>query len=455
MAKALCGALIVSLSGMNYSQAEQYLSHLVDYEKIPYMSYASPDYNLKHVEYLLRLLDNPHLYAGTIHIAGTKGKGSVAAMIAQVLAISGYRTGLYTSPHLHTLRERIKINGSLISETEFASLVTGLEPYIEQVNRNPDYHNLTFFEVLTALAFVYFAGKKVDFRVLEVGLGGRLDATNVVNPDVSIITPVSRDHTEILGDSLDKIALEKAGIIKPRCLVISSPQSEEVSRVVSDVCRRQEAELIQVGRDIVWHSVTGDLHKQSFVVEGKKGVYHLTIPLLGDFQVENAVTAVAALEVLSSRGFSLSQESIVTGLAEVSWPGRFQLLNRKPVILADGAHNVASMRRISQNFTKYFRYKQLFIVFGTSVDKDIAGMVKELASLSPRVIVARSSHPRAASPDAVAAEFDKSGIKPQVAQSVHEALASALSMAKDDDLILITGSLFVVAEALRDVGDAG
>ena len=437
---------------MNYRQAEQYLSRLVDYEKIPHVSYAQPGYNLRHVEYLLRLLGNPHLSAPTVHIAGTKGKGSVAAMIARVLTASGYRTGLYTSPHLHTLRERIRVNDSLISEAEFASLVTRLKPHIETVNHSPDYFCLSFFEVLTAVAFVYFREKKVDFQVLEVGLGGRLDATNVVSPEVAVITSLSLDHTEILGDSLAKIAREKAGIIKPRCPVVSSPQVEEASRVVRDVCREKGAELVQVGQEVVWHDVSSDLNKQSFVVEGRKGVYRLTIPLLGDFQVENAATAVAVSEVLSDRGVSLSPQGIVSGLAEVNWPGRFQILGYKLVVLVDGAHNVASMRRLVRNITGYFRYSELFIVFGTSVDKDIAGMAAEMVSLSPRVIVTRSSHPRAASAEDAAAAFARSGVTPQVAPSVPEALALALSLAKEDDLVVVTGSLFVVAEALKDRG---
>jgi len=433
---------------MNYSQTEEYLSHLVDYEKIPRVSYASPDYNLKHVEYLLRSLGNPHLCARAIHIAGTKGKGSVAAMIAQVLTASGYDTGLYTSPHLHTLRERIRVNSNLISEAEFAFLITKLKPYIEIVNHTPDSWKLTYFEVLTVLAFTYFKEKQVDFQVLEVGLGGRLDATNVVKPDVCVITPISRDHTEILGDNLDKIVLEKAGIVKPGCFVVSSPQSEEVSKVLSDVCRRQDVELIQVGKDVIWHSVTTDLHQQSFVVEGKKGAYSVTVPLLGDFQVENACTAIAALEMLRSHGFDISVGNIVTGLAEVDWPGRFQILYRKPLVLVDGAHNVASMARLACNVKKYFHYERLFAILGVSVDKDIDGIVRELASLSPQIIVTRSSHPRAAFPDDIAAKFSEHGFNSQIAENVFQALALALSMAKDNDLILVTGSLFVVAEAL-------
>ena len=429
---------------MNYIQAEEYLSSFINYENIPGSSYASYDYDLGHIEELLHLIGNPHLSARTVHIAGTKGKGSVAAMIAQVLTMSGYRTGLYTSPHLHNLRERIKVDNTLISQEEFASLMTGLEPYFKALNGR----ELTFFEALTIVAFVHFKKKEVDFQVLEVGLGGRLDATNVAQPEVCIITPISREHTQVLGDSLEKIAYEKAGIIKPGSQVVLSPQSEDVTSVLSDVCRKRGTSWVQVGKDVTWRRISADLSQQSLVVAGKRGTYHLTIPLLGDYQVENAATAVATLEVLISRGVAISPENIVQGLAQVEWPGRFQIIRHRPIILLDGAHNVASVKRLVENIQSYFGTEQTFLIFGVSIDKDIPGMVRKLLSLSPRVIVTRSSHPRAASPSAVAVEFNKLGLRPDVAQNVSQALRQALSLAGERDLICITGSLFVVAEAL-------
>ena len=220
---------------MNYSQAEEYLDSFVNYEQIPGISYAQPGYSLRHVEELLNRMGNPQLSARTIHIAGTKGKGSVAAMIAQVLSGSGYKTGLYTSPHFHTLRERISVDGSLISEAEFAAAMAEVKPFIESMKHDAAFRQLTYFEGLTALAFAYFKKKRLDFQVLEVGLGGRLDATNVTKPVVCIITPISLDHTQILGNSLEEIAREKAGIIKSGCRVVLSPQPEEAASVIADI----------------------------------------------------------------------------------------------------------------------------------------------------------------------------------------------------------------------------
>jgi len=432
---------------MNYHEAEEYLNRFINYENIPGISYASPDYDLRHIEELLHLMGDPHLAASTVHIAGTKGKGSIAAMIAQVLTVSGYKTGLYTSPHLHTLRERIRVDGSLISQDEFAALVAEVRPHIEAMNYEL-YRQLTFFEVLTVLAFAYFRKRQADFQILEAGLGGRLDATNVVKPEVCVITPVSLDHTQILGDSLGKIAYEKAGIIKPGCVVVSSPQADEASSVIREVCYRQGASLVQVGQANTWHKISGDLRQQSFEVRGRMGVHHLTIPLLGDYQVENTATAVAALEVLASLGCGITNKDIARGLAQLEWPGRFQILKQEPVVLVDGAHNVASMKRLVENIKKYFHYDKVFLVIGVSCDKDISGIVKELAPLSPQVIVTRSSHPRAASPIVVAAEFTKRGIKSEITDTVAQGLSRALSLAGKGALVCVTGSLFVVAEAL-------
>lgn len=434
---------------MNYSQAEEYLNSFTNYEQIPGISYAQPGYSLRHVEELLTRMGNPQLAARTIHIAGTKGKGSVAAMTAQVLSSSGYTTGRYTSPHLHNLRERITIDGGLISEAEFAAAMTELKPFIESMKKDTSFRQLTYFEALTALAFAHFEKKQVDFQVLEVGLGGRLDATNVVaHPAVCIITSISLDHTQILGNTLEEIAREKAGIIKPGCWAVISPQSEEAASVISDVCREKEAKAVQTGKDVTWHKIGGDLHKQSLVIEGRTSKYQVSIPLLGDFQLENAATAVAALEILVSAGFAISTADIAQGLAQVKWPGRFQILQQYPTVLVDGAHNVASMKRLVNNIKAYFPQKRILLVFGTSCDKDIPGITNELVSLSSRVIVTQASHSRAAPLPTLAAEFTKRGIEPETKRTVTEAISRALSLAAKTDIICVTGSLFVVAEAL-------
>jgi len=433
---------------LNYSQADEYLNSFINYEQIPGISYVQPGYSLKHVEELLNRMGNPQLAARTIHIAGTKGKGSVSAMIAQVLSDSGYKTGLYTSPHFHTLRERISIGGSLISEAEFAAAMVEIKPFIESMRKDTVFRQLTYFEVLTALAFAYFKKKQVDFQVLEVGLGGRLDATNVARPIICIITPISLDHTQILGNSLEEIAREKAGIVKSGCWVVISPQPEEAASVITDICREKKGKIVQVGKDITWHKIGGDLYHQSLVVEGRRNNYQVSIPLSGDFQLENAASAVAALEVLGSAGFAISTADIARGLARVKWPGRFHILQEYPTVLVDGAHNVASIKRLVDNIKGYFAHKRIFLVFGTSCDKDIPGIINELVPLSPQVIVTRAAHSRAAPLSTLVAEFSKRGIELEIRETVTEAISRALSLADRTDLICVTGSLFVVAEAL-------
>jgi dihydrofolate synthase/folylpolyglutamate synthase len=433
---------------LNYSQAEDYLNSFVNYEQIPGISYAQPGYSLRHVEELLNRMGNPQLTARTIHIAGTKGKGSVAAMIAQVLSDSGCKTGLYTSPHLHILRERISVDGSLISEAEFAAAMAEVKPFIESMKKDTAFRQLTYFEALTALTFAYFKKERLDFQVLEVGLGGRLDATNVARPLVCIITPISLDHNQILGNSLEEIAREKVGIIKPGCWVVLSPQPQEAASVISDICREKEAKVVQVGKDVTWRKTGGDLRHQSLVIEGRTSKYQVSIPLLGDFQLENTAVAVAALEILASEGFAISAADITQGLARVKWTGRFQILQEHPIVLVDGAHNVASMKGLVNNIKAYFAHKRIFLIFGTSCDKDIPGIVNELVPLSPRVIVTRTTHSRAATPSTLAAEFRKRGIEPETRETVSEAISRALSLADKTDIICVTGSLFVVAEAL-------
>jgi dihydrofolate synthase / folylpolyglutamate synthase len=433
---------------LNYSQAEDYLNSFINYEQIPGISYIQPGYSLGHVEELLHRMGGPQLAATTIHIAGTKGKGSVAAMIARGLSGSGYKTGLYTSPHFHTLRERISIDGSLISEAEFAAAMSAIRPYIESMKQDAAFSQLTYFEAFTVLAFAYFKKEQVDFQVLEVGLGGRLDATNVARPVVCIITPVSLDHTQILGNTLEEIAGEKAGIIKPGCWVVLSPQPEEAALVINNICREKQARVVQVGKDVTWHKTGDDLSQQSLVIQGRGNNYHVSIPLLGDYQLENAAAAVAALEILASAGFKISAAGIAQGLARVKWPGRFQILRQNPTVLVDGAHNVASTKRLVSNIKAYFGHKRVFLVFGTSSDKDIPGIVSELVTLSPQVIVTQAPQSRAASPSTLAAEFSKRGIEAEIGGTIPQAITQALSKADRTDLICVTGSLFVVAEAL-------
>ncbi|MFC1930523.1 bifunctional folylpolyglutamate synthase/dihydrofolate synthase [Chloroflexota bacterium] len=436
---------------MNYKQAMDYVFGFTDYEKMAGVAYQEENFDLKRMESLLKRIDNPHLSAKTVHIAGTKGKGSTGIMVATALSASGYSTGLFTSPHLLTLRERFKIDGDLINEQEFTDLIEELKPHVDHTDKQKNHGNMTSFEILTVAAFSFFQKNKVEFQVMEVGLGGRLDATNVVEPEVCIITPISLDHTDILGDTLEKIAQEKAGIIKNGATVVSGPQPEEVMEVIEETCKKKKAELIKVGIDVTWQLRKANMRSQYFQVTTKICTYNLVIPLLGEHQLENAATAVAALEVLSEKYPAVTPQSIATGLARVYWQGRLQILLRRPLVVVDGAHNGDSMRRLKEALAKSFRYQKMVLIIGASSDKDIRGMVEEMASLADTVVVTRSQHPRSMEVDKLEKEFRSYRIEPQIEENIPDALKYALSVAELGDLILVTGSLFVVAEVIANL----
>ena len=438
-----------------YQQALDYIYSAIDYERETRPRDAS-HYDLRRMVELLERMGNPHLKARTVHIAGTKGKGSTAAMMASVLKASGYVTGLYTSPHLHTFNERIRVDDRLISDDELVALVDKYRPDFEAVNEKATYGRLTTFELVTALAFAYFEQKKTDFQVIEVGLGGRLDATNVIpQPEVSIITSISFDHMEVLGNTLTEIAGEKAGIIKPNSIVVISPQVDEANRVFEQVCLKNDAQLIKVGRDVSWQALGFDSTRQSLQVTGRRGSYELSIPLLGQHQLDNAATAVAGLEVLMDKGFHISADSMAQGLAQVKWTGRLQVLNRQPLLVVDGAHNRDSARKLCESLRQYFQFDRAILIIGTSYDKDIAGIVSELAPLFNQVIATRSSHPRAMATAPLVAEFSRHNVPAQAADDISVAMRRALSLASEKDLICVTGSLFVVALAMEQAKSLG
>jgi dihydrofolate synthase/folylpolyglutamate synthase len=428
---------------MNYAAALDFLLSRTDYERWPGFNYASR-FDLRRMEALLQRLDNPHLSTKAVHIAGSKGKGSTSAMIAAGLQAAGYKTGLYTSPHLVTLRERIQVDGKPILKRELESLVARMRPHVEVVDHDKTYGELSTFELLTAAAFMQFQQKAVDFQVLETGLGGRLDATNVITPEVCVITSISLDHTEVLGDTIAKIAAEKAGIIKPGRPVVSSPQPEEAAEVIRETCKKKGARLVSVGSEVIWRKLDSDLSGQSLEVQGLKGSYRITIPLLGAHQLQNAAAAVGALEVLG-----VPRKSIEAGLAKTNWPGRLQILRRRPLLVVDGAHNRDSASKLKEALKAYFHFEHLILIIGTSADKDVSGMVEELAPLANTVIVTRSRHPRATKPEVLVGEFARVGVQAEMADDVARAVAKALKRAGGKDLICATGSLFLVAEVIE------
>ena len=420
---------------------------MVDYERPATIPGGRARYDLERIGALLEALGNPHLGVPTVHVAGTKGKGSTTAMVASMLEAAGISTGLFTSPHLHTFRERIRVGRRPIPEDEFAGLVEALWPAVEEMGRS-GHGRVTVFELLTAMAFRCFQERGVAAQVIEVGLGGRLDSTNVVQPLACGITSLGLDHTEVLGDTLAEIAMEKAGIIKQGVPVVCAPQKPEALRVVRDVCRKQRSGLTLAGEDVRWSLESATLDGQAFTLDTARRSYRLAIPLLGEHQLENAAVAVGLVEALAEAGVDVGREAIEEGLRRVEWPCRLEVLRREPLVIADGAHNPHSAARLVDAVRALVPGRRLTLVVGVSRNKDVDGLACELSRLSPAEVVAtRSRHPRSALPQTLAREFGRYGAAVRVAGSVAEAVDAAVESAAEDDAVLVTGSLFVAAEA--------
>ena len=436
---------------MDYRSALKYILGLTNYEKSLKELYSPGNVDLERVRELLRRLGSPESGLGIVHIAGTKGKGSTAAMISSVLQKAGYRVGLFTSPHLHTFRERVQINRDPISAEDFAGAMEKVKPHVEEINAVGEHGYITTFEALTAMALVYFAEKQVEALVFEVGVGGRLDATNVVTPEVSVITSISRDHTELLGETLPEIAGEKAGIIKKGVPVVVAPQVPEVEEVIGAIARERGSEMVNVGRESVWRALGHDDRGQSLLVRDFENEYRISMPLLGDHQQENAATAIAALSVLREKGWHISDADVLDGFADLRWPGRMEELGRRPLVIADGAHNGDSARRLREALLKYFEFRRAVLVVGVSADKNVEDIASELLPLASTVILTKSRHMRAADPADIADAFTRPDIIVETTGSVKEALERAREIASEEDLICATGSLFVVGEAIEAV----
>jgi dihydrofolate synthase/folylpolyglutamate synthase len=427
-----------------YQATLEYLYSFVDYSLTHNLSNLPEKWDLERMRQLLKPLGNPEQAYPVIHVAGTKGKGSVCALCANALQAAGFTVGLYTSPHMQDYAERIRMDGEPIAHQALIELVDELRPTLDQCK------GITTFEITTALAFLHFAQQGATAVVAEVGLGGRLDATNVVHPLVTTITSISYDHTQVLGNTLAEIAAEKAGIIKPGVPVVISPQKDEARLVFERIAAEREAPLVEVGRDYAFRGVATALDGQSLEVWRVKGKRNgkpvkLEIPLLGGHQVENAATAYATLEAAEERGLAVRQGDIRKGFAAVDWPGRFEVLRVEPPLVIDSAHNRDSALRLRQTLETYFPDRKVVLIFGASEDKDIAGMLAELSPVTKRIIFTRSYHPRAIEPDKILELVAAYGIPAQVAHTVEQALAEALRLAGKEDLVLATGSLFLAA----------
>lgn len=389
-----------------------------------------------------------------MHIAGSKGKGSVAAMAEAVLREAGYVTGLFTSPHLHSYRERIRIDGDPISEDGVVRLTRVVKRAVERNPGETKERSLVTFDLFTSLAFLAFRETDAGVQVLEAGLGGRLDSTNVFETkDVACITPISLEHTQVLGDTAEQIAREKADIITPGCTAVMAPQPfQEAARVIRERAESVGARLIDVERDYRWQVMSHDLRRQDIVVEWPGGRTRARLRLLGAHQVENAATTIACIEALREHGAAIPDMAIADGLASVRWPGRLEVLREMPLVIADGAHNRESARRLREALSGTFAAKDVTFIAGTSLDKDVAGLADELAPAAKRVLAVRADHPRAMPKEAVADAFRRAGVECEVVDNVAGALVQALAEAGSSGVICLTGSLFVVAEAREYLG---
>ncbi len=495
---------------MTYPQAASFLNSFVNYERLNFYPYKS-SFKLERVRRLLQFLGNPHQALRVIHIAGTKGKGSTCAFVANILKEAGFKIGLYTSPHLVDLRERIRILQSLvasrwslgkqkISKKDFARIIEKIKPYAEKL-RETKLGKLSYYEILTALAFLYFKEEETDFAVLETGIGGRLDATNVAGSFVCAITPISYEHTQVLGTTLKEIAAEKAAIIKNRiqktvspinCLpapniprqagattkdvvcrssafaedmfiggrqkatdkrqiVITAPQRPTALKVIRRQTQKVGADLFEVGKDVQIKERFADINGQSFDVKGIFSEYPgLKIELLGRHQVINAAVAIGCVESLRHHGIEISQKAIRKGLKKTRWPARLQMISGRPRIVLDAAHNQASACALKDALTKIFKFRRLILVFGVFQDKDVKGILRELIPLASRIILTKTQNPRAMEPEIIKT-FIKTNERPIVlTNNPTQALKIARQSASQKDLILVSGSLYLLGEVLKD-----
>lgn len=429
----------------HYAEALAYI-----YSYINYNPAHTAHWSLDRLQELLHRLDNPHQPYPSLLIAGTKGKGSTAAMCETILRAAGYYTGLYTSPHLHSFRERIRLGGELMPAEMLVKLLNRHRAAFENTP------GLTTFELITALAFLAFAEAKIEVAVIEVGLGGRLDATNSVNPVVAVITPISYDHMQILGDTLTLIAREKAGIIRPGALVISAPQVDEARQTIEAVCQNQAAHLKPVDRVFKWTIKQTSLEGQTFRLTGHPfreteaddAATDYWLPLIGEHQVINAMTAMAAVAGFSERtGLAVSPEAVKTGLATVRWPGRLEVLHRRPYLVVDSAMNGDSAEKLAQALRSYFPAQTVTFIFGVSYDHPVKDMLRALLPLARQIFVVASNHPRAEQPANLVEMVAELGQQAIPMPDVPQALAHVWAKTQPDELVCVTGSLFLAADA--------
>lgn len=434
-----------------YAQGMRYLFDMTDYERQSKLRYNVTTFDLSRMETLLKKLGDPHRKTKICHIAGTKGKGSTATMLSRMIQANGYTVGLYTSPHVSSLHERITINGEQISEKDMLDMVNRIHASVEQMARKNE--TPTFFEILTAIAFLYFADKKVDIAVIETGLGGRLDSTNVVTPAVVGITSISIDHQGLLGSDIKSIAAEKAGVIKKGIPVVTVQQDPDAMSVLRQFADTSKAPLSVTGLDIDFSyrfesSREHGPHTRICVNTPTSKFEHLRVPLPGEHQAINCGLAIAMLDKLKAHGYQIDDQKAADGLKDLKMIGRMEIISEDPRIIIDAAHNAASIRALNQAIGQHVPYDSMVVIFGCNSDKDVRGMLEQLQYGADKVIFTRSNSPKAVFPQDLADLYTEiCGKMCQTAMSLREAVKIAKSAVSREDLICITGSFYLVGQA--------
>ena len=435
-----CEGIIFAPMFTQYEDVLQYLyANLPMFQRVGAVALKN---DLSNTVELCEALDNPQKKFKTIHIAGTNGKGSTSHMLASVLQSAGYKTGLYTSPHLKSFTERIRVNGSEISQAFVVDFVNRIQPVIERVKPS-------FFEITVAMAFDYFVCEQVDVAVIEVGLGGRLDSTNVITPELSLITNIGWDHTDLLGDTLEKIATEKAGIIKKKVPVVVSERQPGIEDVFRSKAAAESAPL-HFASDIYTVQLRDDRQTILFDVlkNGKPFQTGIALPLQGIYQQKNLAGVFRAVDILKDKGWAISDEQLLDGLAKVTsqtgLKGRWQKLGTNPLIVCDTGHNLDGVVQVAEQL-KRLSYRQLFMIIGMVKDKDISGVL-QLLPKDANYYFCQAAIPRALNANLLAEQARALGLKGEVIANVNEAIQHARAKASAEDVIFIGGSTFVVAE---------
>ncbi|MTI81541.1 MAG: bifunctional folylpolyglutamate synthase/dihydrofolate synthase [Firmicutes bacterium] len=418
---------------MNYFEAIDYLKGLTKF---------GINLGLDRIRELLRRLGDPHLKIKVIHVGGTNGKGSTVSMTASILQAAGYKVGTFISPHLHRYSERFCINGEEISEEQVVALVTELRPHLDNMALE-GFEHPTEFEVSTAMACFYFYQQQVDFAVLEVGLGGAIDSTNVVQPLVAVITNVSLDHMDYLGNTVREVAKVKAGIIKEGVPLVTATNDPEALTVIEETCNEQKVPITIVGQDVTWQEKDGQL-----TVISKKHHYHgINLSLLGEHQRVNAATAVATVEELHAYDVSITDDNVCKGLARVTWPGRFEVIMGNPTVVLDGAHNTEGARMLANTLKQQFPNRSIVLVLGMLGDKEREKVVSILTPLASTVVITKPNNPRSGDWQRLA-ELAKNYVpKVDIIESIPKAVDKGLELASKEDVVCITGSFYMLAEA--------